>query len=256
MTSRPFLTWIVTVALELALVGVSAGQSAFFDEGNQRYQAGDYEGALESYALIADSGFESGQLHYNIGNTYFKLGELGRAILYYERARRLLPGDDDVRANLALARSLTIDDILPLPGFWLFRLARWWLELVPATALAWLVGVAYVIAMTTAAFAVLRPSASVVVWCRRIAITSGAVTLIFGVNLTIRELGIGIADEAVVMAGEAAVHSAPSDDSALTIFAVHEGTTVRIDRQSAAWVEIVLEDGKVGWIRAVQLERI
>jgi hypothetical protein len=241
MTSRPFLTWIVTVALELALVGVSAGQSTFFDEGNQRYQAGDYEGALENYALIADSGFESGQLYY---------------ILYYERARRLLPGDDDVRANLALARSLTIDDILPLPGFWLFRLARWWLELVPATALAWLVGVAYVIAMTTAAFAVLRPSASVVVWCRRIAITSGAVTLVFGVNLTIRELGIGIVDEAVVMAGEAAVHSAPSDDSALTIFAVHEGTTVRIDRQSAAWVEIVLEDGKVGWIQAIQLERI
>ena len=256
MSARRFRVWVVGAAIELMLVGVCAGQSVFFDEGNQRYQAGDFEGALQSYARIVDDGFESGQIYYNMGNTHFKLGNLGRAILYYERARRLLPRDDDVLANLALARSLTIDDIVPLPGFWLVRVARWWLELMPGTALAWLVGVTYVLTMTSVALAILRPSASVVVWCQRVAITGAAVTVIFGLNLTIRELGLDIADEAVVMANEAAVQSAPSDDSALTIFAVHEGTTVRIDRQSAEWVEIVLADGKIGWIRADQLERI
>ena len=58
------------------------------------------------------------------------------------------------------------------------------------------------------------------------------------------------------MAEETAVQSAPSGDSALQIFAVHEGTKVRTDRRSEAWVEIILEDGKVGWIRADQLEPI
>ena len=256
MTARPFLPLMAAVWLGLLTAEVCAGQGAFFDEGNQRYQAGDFDEALERYAQILDDGLESGELYYNIGNTYFKLGELGPAILYYERARRLMPSDGDLLANLELARSLTADEIASLPGFWLFRAVGWWVELVPHGALVWLVALAYLVAMTAVILVILRPATVLAAWGRRLAIAGATVTLVFGLNLAVRELGIGAAEEAVIMAEETAVQSAPSDDSALQIFAVHEGTKVRTDRRSDAWIEIILEDGKVGWVRADQLEPI
>ena len=262
MTSRPFRTVTILAQATTAVLvvfltaGVCAGQSAFFDEGNQLYQAGDFEAALERYAQILDDGLESGELYYNIGNTYFKLGELGPAILYYERSRRLMPGDDDLLANLELARSLTADEVAPLPGFWVFRVAGWWVGSLPRPALVWLVAVAYLTAMVALVLVMLRPATALATWGRRLAIVGGTVTLVFGLNLAVRELGIGAAEEAVIMAEETAVQSAPSDDTTLQIFAVHEGTKVRLDRRSEAWIEIVLEDGKVGWVRADQLEPI
>jgi tetratricopeptide (TPR) repeat protein len=256
MTPQRFLTLTATIWLGLLAPGVSAGQGAYFDEGNQRYQEGDFDGALERYVRILDEGLESGELYYNIGNTYFKLGELGPAILYFERARRLMPGDDDLLANLELAQSLTADEITPLPGFWLFRVVSWWVGLLPRPALVWLVALAYLTAMTAITLVVLRPATALAPWGRRVAAAGAAVTIVLGINLGVREMGIGAPEEAVIMAEEVEVQSAPSGDSTLQIFAVHEGTKVRIDRRSEAWIEVVLEDGKVGWVRADQLEPI
>ncbi|MDP6580316.1 MAG: tetratricopeptide repeat protein [Vicinamibacterales bacterium] len=256
MTPRPFVTLTMIVWIGVLTASVSAGQGAFFDEGNQRYQDGDFDGALERYVQILDEGLESGELYYNIGNTYFKLGELGPAILYYERARRLMPGDDDLLANLELARSLTADEITPLPRFWVLRTVGWWVGLLPLAALVWLVALAYLTAMAAVILAILRPATPLATWARRVAIAGATVSLVLGINLAIREMGIGSAEEAVIMAEEVEVQSAPSDDSTLQIFAVHEGTKVQIDRRSEAWVEVVLEDGKVGWVRTDQLEPI
>ena len=256
MTPRPFLTLTAAVWLGLLSAGVCAGQEAFFDEGNRRYQDGDFTGALASYVRILDEGLESGELYYNVGNTYFKLGEVGPAILYYERARRLMPGDDDLLANLELARSLTADDIAPLPGFWLFSAVGWWVGVLPRPALVWLVALAYLTAMTAVLLVIISPATALATWGRRVAIAGAAVTVVLGINLAVRELGVGADEEAVIMVEETEVQSAPSDDSTLQIFAVHEGTKVRIDRRSETWTEIVLEDGKVGWVRADQIEPI
>lgn len=256
MISKPWFAVLTACWLSVLTAGVCAGQDAFFDEGNQRYQDGDFDGALASYARILEAGLESGDLYYNLGNTYFKRGEIGPAILYYERARRLMPADDDLLANLDLARQQTADDITPLPELWLFRAVRWWVELVPRSALAWLVGLAYLAAAGGAVLWILKQGTPIALWARRAAAIAGGVALVFGINLAVRELRIGAPQEAVVMATEADVHSAPSSDSALRIFAVHEGATVRMGRRSDDWVEIVLEDGVVGWVTADQLEPI
>lgn len=232
-----------------------ASQEELFREGNRLYQQGDFEGALDSYLRIVDAGFESGALHYNVGNTYFKLGDLGRAILHYERALRLTPRDEDLLANVELARSLTADDITPLPGFWLLSVVRWWLGLLSRPLLLALVTVGYLTTMTMVVHLILRPEVARI-WVSRTAITAATVTVLLGLNLLAVELELGTPEQAVILTAEVAVQSAPSDDPSLQLFSIHEGTRVRVDRRSDAWIEIVLDDGKVGWVPADALEVI
>ena len=234
----------------------TATQVEFYQEGNRRYQEGDFEEALASYLRLAEAGFESGEVYYNIGNTYFKLGDLAQSILYYERARRLLPGDEDVQANLDLARSLTVDEIEPLPRFWLFSAVEWWVGLLPRTLLIAVVAASYVVGTGVALLLVLKRGVRVAVWGRRIAFASGVVFLLFGLNLAVREFEVGRAQEAVVLQPRVDVMSAPLDDENLTVFTVHEGTKVRIDRLSEEWAEVALEDGRVGWVLVEVLETI
>ncbi|MDH3735265.1 MAG: tetratricopeptide repeat protein [Gemmatimonadota bacterium] len=226
-----------------------------FQSGNSLYQVGDFEGALAAYQQILDAGVESGDLHYNIGNAQFKLGRLGPAILSYERAREVSPSDENVLANLGLARSLTSDQITPLPGFWVPRAWSWWVDLLPRGLLLGVVALGYLLTMSliivriTSRGGIRRavgPAVAVV----------AALTLIFTLNLAIRQFGLGRSDFGVVMVVETPVQSAPADDPGLQLFSIHEGTRVRIDRVSDGWLEIVLDDGQVGWLRATAIERI
>ena len=256
MVALPFAFATGLVGLQEAPAPDQGAPADRFQAGNQLYQAGDYQGALDAYLGLYDEGLESGDLHYNIGNAYFKLGELGRAILFYERARLELPGDESARANLELARSLTADQITPLPGFWLPRVVSWAVRLVPRGWLIALVTLGYLALAASLLLRLLSPGPGSRPWTARVAVASAALTLVFGVNLLIREFEIGRAERGVILQTETAVQSAPSADPALQLFTIHEGTVVRIDRRSDEWFEIVLEDGKVGWIRAGDLETI
>ncbi len=229
-------------------------QDELFAEGNRLYRQEDYRGALDNYLRIRDAGFESPALYYNIGNAYFKTDELGRAVLFYERARRLAPNDADILANLELARSLGTDEIVPLPRFWLFRVGSWWTNLLPRSLLVGIAAAGYLVAIGAAATLVLGLGAAA--WARRVVVAGGVLALLAGTTLTVRETGLGQTAQAVVLVAEVGVQSAPSDDPALQLFVIHEGTRVRVDRRSAEWLEVVLEDGKVGWVRAEALEEV
>ena len=161
-----------------------------------------------------------------------------------------------MRANLVLARSLTPDDITPLPRFWLLGAIDWWLELFPRTGLIWIVSIAYLTGGAALVALTLTRRRGPRRLSRSTLLVAGSSTLLFGLTLAVRELGIGRAQEAVIMSPEVSAQSAPSEDPNLTVFDVHSGTKVRIDRFSDGWVEIVLEDGRVGWIRSDALETI
>ena len=250
--------WIVAGALAVNLTypAVIPAQQASFEAGNRLYQGGDFEAARDAYLQVYDAGLESGVLYYNLGNAYFKTGDLARAILNYERAARLLPRDQDVRANLALARSLTPDEIMPLPRFWLLSAFDWWLELIPRAALIWFVAVAYLVGGAGVVVLILARRPLIRRVSRIATLGAGSIVLVFGSTLAVRESGLTRAQEAVIMVAAVSAQSAPSQDPNLTVFDVHAGTKVRIDRFSDGWAEIVLEDGRVGWIRSESLETI
>jgi len=254
MIGAKILLSVLVVSLGNAAPAVV--QESFFEEGNRQYQGGDYDAALNSYLQIFESGFASAALHYNIGNCYFKQGDLGRSILFYERALVLDPRDADARANLELARSLTADEITPLPGFWVLRVVNWWVHALSGSLLVVIVGLSYFVGTTALVIVILSRNRFLEMWGRGVAIVAGVLVLVFGVNLVSLELGLGKPTEAIVLAEEVSVQSAPSDDLALQVFTIHEGTKMRIDQQSGEWAEIVLADGKVGWVRVEVLEII
>ncbi len=244
---------VVTASAVLAPGLPALAQEDFFVSGNEAYQQGDYDTALENYSRIVNAGFESAPLYYNIGNTYFKLGELGPSILNFERAARLDPGNEDVQANLDLARSLATDEIIPLPDFLLFRIVSWWVHLLPLSVLGVLTAAAYLATTGALVGATLGAAPKLL---GRTAIATGFVTAVLSINLFAIHFGWGSRVEAIVMETEAPVFSAPSEDSSLLVFNVHEGTKVRIDEQTGQWIEIVLEDGTVGWMKAAATEVI
>ena len=245
-----------TFVVVLVLVGGSrAGEREnLFSEGNRFYQAGNYAAALEAYQKILDAGYKSGGLYYNMGNCYYKLQDVGRAVLFYERAKRLMPGDEDLETNLALANLGVVDQITPRPEFVVFRVFRGVVHLLSLSVLVWIVAVSYAGLM-----------GSLIVWVVsrkfvfRRAGAHGAIVL--GVLFSV--VGLVLVDrlreernrvEGVILAGKVDVMSAPNEDTEL--FSLHEGTKVRVDETSGEWMEIVLVDGKVGWVKQEVLEII
>ncbi|MEJ2204293.1 MAG: tetratricopeptide repeat protein [Gemmatimonadota bacterium] len=231
-------------------------QDEIFQQGNQLYQSGDYAAAVEAYEAILASGFESHELHYNLGNAYFKVGDLGRAILSWERALELEPGDVDTLANLELANRITVDEIEPLPRFWLLSVLSWWVDLLPRSLLivgvggGWMALAAGIVTRILGRTDARRRGAT---W---VASAGALVVLLLGTNLFVRELEIGRPERAVILVEAVPVRSAPTEDDNLTLFEVHEGTRVRVDQRTGQWAEVVLADGKVGWVPEDAMEII
>ena len=233
-----------------------AGQDEIVARGNQAYQDGDYAAAIQAYEAVQEAGFQSAGLEYNLGNAYFKAGDLGRSILHWERARALAPGDADIQGNLELARSLTVDAVEPIPSFWLFTAVSWWVDLLPRGLLVVAVALGWLMAAGGLATRILARSE----WAARaagwVSLGGAVVVVVLGANLAVRELGIGRPERAVILVEVVPVRSAPADDDDLTLFEVHEGTRVRLDQRTGAWAEVVLDDGKVGWIPLEVMEII
>jgi tetratricopeptide (TPR) repeat protein len=247
---------VVAALLVLFAPRAGVGQADIVDEGNALYLREDFAGAIESYQTVLDAGFESVALHYNLGNAHFKAGDIPRSILAWERARALAPNDPDVLANLALARSLTIDAVEPLPRFWLVSAVSWWVGLLPRGPLIVVVATAWLVLGVGVAGRVLSRGEEVRRASTWLATASAIVVLVLGTNLFVRELGIGRAERAVIMAETVPVRSAPSAQDDLTVFEIHEGTRVRIDQRAGEWAEVVLDDGKVGWVTTDVFETI
>src|SRR5206468_976205 len=118
--------WLLAVAIA-TVVGGAGGETpnTIFFRANALYGEERHPEAAAEYEKILAAGYESGNLYFNLGNAWFRAGDTGRAILEYERARRLLPRDPDTRANLGYARSLAgeADDETPVWARLLFPLA-------------------------------------------------------------------------------------------------------------------------------------
>ncbi len=239
---------IVLLLTVTTLLAAQSGSKRFFEEGNQAYAQGDYHTALQWYQRIESMGYESSELYYNIGNCYYKLDEIGNAILYYERARKLTPHDKEILENLQLANLKVVDRIELPPRFILFE---WWdafkfyLTLPQLTRLSAISYVLFVLLLTLYIF-LRHPRWRKVVLI--FMITAAVFMLITSYLLYLNVQHEKENKEAVVLAPVVTVLSAP-EENGTDVFVLHEGVKVRLGEQRGEWVKISLPDGKNGWLK-------
>ncbi len=216
--------------------------------GNQFYQDKQYENAVEVYQSVVNMGYAGTSLFYNLGNSYYRNGKIGCAILYYEKALELSPGDDDVMHNLAIANTKTVDKIDTLPKFFLFQ---WWESILALFSTTGWTSAVYLLYLLLLAFIGLYFFARSM-RIQRYSVFSGlilALLLIITVTVWIvtlnRELTI---KNAIVLEPAITVKLAP-DATSNDAFVIHEGLKVRELDQIENWVKIRLQDGKEGWVQ-------
>jgi len=244
---------LLTLSLMTALFAGPADD--LFKDGNQLYQAGQYQAALEKYSQIANLGQESSALYFNMGNCYYKLQDVGRAILFYERALRLSPGDEDVQTNLSIAQLATPDKIERQPDFVLTRVVQAYCHVLPENIQIGLVLGFYLAVMAGLILWVLTRGRRIGSWAGRASLVLAVLLLLAGSSLAGRGWEERNRRDAVILASKVDVMSAPGAQ-AVEVFSLHAGAKVTLDRSSGDWVEIILPDRKSGWVKREALEAI
>jgi len=238
-------TKIVSLLIFL-LVAISAF-AADMQKAADYYSQGEYQNAIDEYESILASGKESATLYYNMGNSYFRLGQNSKAILNYERALKLDPTDDDIRHNLEFAKEKCVDKIdAPEVMF----IERWWSDVRNlASADCWsytsiLLFVIFIIAMFGYIFSrrmsLKKASFSVAV----ISLFFSIITVVLASQQSTIQTD---KSAAIIFAPTVTIKSTP-DASGTDLFILHEGTKVVIKEYVGSWAEIVTEDGNKGWI--------
>lgn len=225
------------------------------EEADSAYAQEDYDRAIAGYQQLLRSG-EHAALYYNLGNCYYRKEDIAHAVLYFEKARLLDPGDADIRFNLDLARSKTIDKIVPEREMFFitwYRAVADWMSVDEWATLAVVSFVLLLLALVLYLF-----GSRVVL--KKTGFFSACLFLLLVLlsNLFAFQQKNKLEDRrgAVVMDGSVTVKSTPNE-SGTDLFVLHEGTYVEItDDTMKGWKEIRLADGKVGWIQTETIERI
>lgn len=244
-----------TVVPVEVLPAATSDNATLWDDANTAYINADYRRALELYHNIEQRGVASAKLYYNIGNAYFKDGKTGRAILYYNKALRLSPGDEDIRYNLDVANSYTKDHIQIVPELFASR----WIRSVRQTVSGNVWAVLSLVFFAAMLFAVMIYLLVQSLLFRKVGFFAAIVCLLLFVvtaSFAISERRRSNSPtEAIVMSAAVSVKASP-DKTSTDMFVLHEGTKVRVGNGMADWVEITIADGKKGWIESRSIEMI
>jgi len=249
------LTLLVVLAAWPAAVRAQDSMDALWEQANQAYASGEYATAIQHYDSIRSGGYGSARLYYNMGNAYYKDNRIGKAILYYNKAQRLDPGNDDIRHNLAVANTFVRDRIDTVPEFFLKTWARNLMYTFSSdtwTVLS-LVFFALVLALVLVYLLGNRMAQ------RKAGFYGAIVFLLLSIGsvvfAAIQRRKIVHPDEAIIMISAAPVKSEPNT-AGKDVFVLHEGTRVRIADRVGEWREIVIPDGNRGWIESKSIELI
>ena len=240
---------------------------ASWKAGIEAYNAKDYSAAVEAFEAVIANGYASADVYYNLANAYFKLGqqsessrpfaggELGRAVLNYERALRLDPTMDDARYNLDIAKDLT-NDTEAVPESFIVRV--WHYVAGIMTTNGW-VTLSLVMLGVTAVMVLLYLLHDSVTLRKISFFVSLATTVVFILSTIFSIVQLKASDEdnrAVIITHDTTpVHASPDSGSKI-IREPSQGVTVEVEREQGEWSEVRFADGEKGWVRTTNVEII
>ena len=224
-------------------------------EADSSYIRGQYQQAITQYEALLKQG-ASADLYYNLGNAYYRTENIPEAVLNYERALLLSPGDRDIRFNLQIARSKTFDKIVPESEMFF---VTWYRSLVSMMSVdGWARTALISLALTIVLLLVYLFSERI--WLRKAGFFGGVALLVLFVGANIfawqQKKDLLNRKGAIIFAPAVTVKSTPAANGT-DLFILHEGTKVVItDGSMKEWKEIRLADGKEGWIESKHIRVI
>ena len=246
---------IVIIFLSLlAICGMSQSPQESFSESNRTYEAGNFDQAFQGYQKLIKEGNVSKELFYNYANTAFQLDKKAIAILYFEKAIRLAPGDKNIKNNLSIARESIDTEIIDIPDFLPVRMWKGFSSFL--SPLIWfvlqlLLGIAIVFSIYKWRISP-NPSQKLKGFYSLI-VSSLMFVLCFFAHQTSYKL-LHQDDIGIVMQ-KTQLKSAPdtrSDD----LKSLSEGVKIHIQDQIDNWVKVVLTNQEKGWIEKSVIEEI
>ncbi len=247
--------FLLILSFAAAALSLNAQADDLMKEGNDFYQQEKYSEAIEAYNKILNQGFESSALYYNLGNANYRKGDLGKAILYYEKGLKLSPGDEDIEYNLQVANARTVDRITEVPKLFI---VEWWEALISLFTVS---GWALVVAVL---FILLLVIATIYYFVRNfnlqklllLAGISNLVVLLFAVVFMVAQINRETSMEYGVLLQESISAKISPDEKSNDAFVIHEGIKFEIQDELNEWAKIKLADGKVGWLPNSSFESI
>jgi tetratricopeptide (TPR) repeat protein len=241
--------------LLLIIFTTSALSAQSLQDAAEAYSKENYSEAVHIYESLSDSLGVSPELYYNLGNSYYKLKQYPKAILNYERALLLSPGEEDIKVNLELARANIVDKIDVLDrsfiSIWFEKLrnitsSNTWAIIAITTFILFLLGVfIYIFGKN--------------VTLKKIGFFGGLLLLLVSIYANVasykQKQKILERNTAIVISPSVTIKSSPSD-SGTDLFILHEGTKVEITDKMGEWKEVKIEDGNRGWIKNEDMEII
>ena len=245
---------IYIILLLLVTVSVANGQTKV--QADSAYVNNDYAGAVEMYeAILANEG-ESSDIYYNLGNSYYKMDNIAKAILNFERALLLNPGDGDIRFNLEMAQSKAVDKVVPMSEMFFVTWTKSIANMMSEKGWAKMGIVTFIMMLLSIAVYFFGKK---IMW-KKIGFISAICLLfvcvianVFASKQKEKVLNHGTA---IIMSPSVTVKSTPNE-TGTDLFILHEGRKVMIkDNTMKEWKEIQLEDGNAGWVPASVIEII
>ncbi|MDE7410485.1 MAG: tetratricopeptide repeat protein [Paramuribaculum sp.] len=239
-------------------------ESALISKADSAYNSDNYESALNLYLQAAQNGADDNLL-YNIGNTYYRLNQLGKAVLYYERALKLNPTNSDAKLNLEFVNTKTIDEISDNRGSFISNtisdIAKWF------TANTWAVISLIIFIFLLLAIAAYLFSGNIML--KKTGFFGGLILffiLIITVSLALYSaFMVKSHDDAVIVSPSTILSTKPRapqtrDEEAMLL---HEGTKMVIldsintwDANGNKWYEVAIDNNHRAWIKDTDIERI
>jgi len=219
------------------------------------YNTRQYTQAIALYGKIIDAGYESYALYYNLGNAYYRNNEIAQAMLYYEKALKLSPNNEDIKHNIEVVNNKLTDKVEKIPELFY---KRWWKELLNIMSIDAL-AITTIILLSLSLLLIAIYIASTNLLVRKLSFWSGVFLLLLfsigTITASQRNHYLSSNHEAIIFAQTVNIKSSP-DENSKDIFVLHEGTKVTLLDIVADWQEIRISNGSTGWIKMTDIRVI
>ncbi len=226
-----------------------------FDNANAAYNTGQFEKAVMLYKQILESGQHSAELYFNLGNSYYRLNQVGESIFYFEKAKQLEPTDEDINVNSAFAQNMAIDAVEVLPKSQVTQLKDNIIEFFSQEGwayfiilLAWLFVLFWGLYLWNKIPFIKRTFFVTSLILAFLLIGSLFIAVIKSANTSDTTYGILFNEKMEVWA--------EPNSRAEVLFLLHEGTKVQMLDQLQEWQKIRIANGSEGWIKNAKVRSL